>query len=157
MTPEPSAVALSPGGALYLLPPSPSSTVSERVRAAFATSGSDGLMHLGLSELDSDLTPDLAYWRDFARLYFSRLCALPGLAEFTSLDGITLPPPRDELGQRAVTAPPMVGGEYLNAQVLSDCWDALHLSVRGAVGNTARSVHDFFATHGSAWNLVGRV
>ena len=157
MTPESSAVALSPGGALYLLPPSPSVPVPERIRTAFAARGSDGLMHLGLSEQDAALPPDLAYWRDFARLYFSRLCALPGLAEVKSLDGIAPLPPEDDFAERAATAPPMVGGEYLDAQVLSDCWDALHRTVQDAVRNTAGSVQDFFATHGSAWNLVGRV
>ena len=150
-------IALSPHGALYLLPPPLSSPVSERIQAAFARSSGVGLMQLGLSELDSDLPPDLGFWRDFASLYFSRVCSLPALAETQSLDAISVPPPQYELTDRAVTAPPIVGGEYLNERVLSDLWQALHLAVQGAVRNATGSVQDFFASQGSAWNLVGRV
>jgi len=80
LTPASPTIALSPHGALYLLPAQPAAPVSARIQAAFAKGRGDGLMQLGLSELDSELPPDLAYWRDFARLYFSRLCALPGPA-----------------------------------------------------------------------------
>ena len=51
----------------------------------------------------------------------------------------------------------MVGGEYLNAQVLASLWDALHRAVQHAVRDTAGTVQDFFASRASAWNLVGRV
>ena len=157
MTPESGTIALSPHGALYLLPAQPSAPASERIQAAFARRSSDGLMQLGLSELDSDLPPDLAYWRDFASLYFSRLCALPGLAETGAREAISLPPPRDELTEYAAAAPPMVGGEYLNGHVLAGLWEVLHLAVQNAVRDTSGSVQDFFASRGSAWNLVGRV
>ena len=156
-THELASIALSPHGALYLLPAQPAAPVSERIQAAFAKRCGDGLMQLGLAELDSELPPDLAYWRDFARFYFSRLCALPGLAETGAMEAIFLPPPRDELPEHVATAPPMVGGEYLNEQVLAGLWEALHRAVQEAVRNTSGSVQDFFASQGSAWNLVGRV
>ena len=156
MTPAPGTIALSPQGALYLLPES-SSTVAERIHAAFAKDSSDGLIQLGLSELDTELPPDLAYWRDFASLYFSSLCALPGLAEADAIATIALPPPRDALSERVGTAPPMVGGEYLNADLLCGLWDDLHRAVADAVRGTSGSVQDYFAARGSAWNLVGRV
>ena len=114
-------------------------------------------MHLGLSELNADLPPDLAYWRDFASLYFSRLCALPGLAERDVRETISLPPSMDELAGLAVAAPPMVGGEYLSGQLLAGLWELLHHAVQDAVRDTAGSIQEFFAERGSAWNLVGRV
>lgn len=157
MTPEFSTIALSPHGALYLLPAQPAAPVSERIRAAFAKRCGEGLMQLGLFELDTTLPPDLAYWRDFANVYFSRLCALPGLAETGAKEAISLPPPRDELSEHAAAAPPMVGGEYLNEHVLAGLWEVLHLAVQEAVRDTSGSVQDFFARQGSAWNLVGRV
>ena len=150
-------IALSPHGALYLLPAPSAAPVSGRTQAAFAKRCGDGLMQLGLAELDSELPPDLAYWRDFASLYFSRLCALPGLAEAGAREAIALPPPRDALREHAAAAPPMVGGEYLNEHVLAGLWEVLHRAVQDAVRDTSGSVQDFFAGQGSAWNLVGRV
>jgi non-specific serine/threonine protein kinase len=139
-------------------PPAPSAApVSGRTQAAFAKRCGDGLMQLGLAELDSELPPDLAYWRDFASLYFSRLCALPGLAEAGAREAVALPPPRDALREHAAAAPPMVGGEYLNEHVLAGLWEVLHRAVQDAVRDTSGSVQDFFAGQGSAWNLVGRV
>jgi len=114
-------------------------------------------MQLGLFELATPLPPDLAYWRDFAKVYFSRLCALPGLAETAAKEAISLPPPREALSAHAAVAPPMVGGEYLTTHVLAGLWDVLHLAVHDAVRNTSGSVQDFFVSQGSAWNLVGRV
>jgi non-specific serine/threonine protein kinase len=157
MTPASPTIALSPHGALYLLPAQPAAPVAERIRAAFAQGDGHGLMQLGLAELDAELPPDLAYWRDFAGFYFSRLCALPGLAEMDAREAISLPPPRDELPGRAATAPPLVGGEYLNGEVLAGLWEVLHVAVQSAARDTAGSVQDFFARRGSAWNLVGRV
>lgn len=156
-THEFACIALSPHGALYLLPAQPAAPISERIQAAFAKRCGDGLMQLGLAELDTDLPPDLAYWRDFSRFYFSRLCALPGLAETDAMEAISLPPPRDDLPEHVAIAPPMVGGEYLNEQVLAGLWEVLHRAVQEAVRDTSGSVQDFFASQGSAWNLVGRV
>jgi len=157
MTPGVCTIALSPQGVLYLLPAQAAAPISERIQAAFAKRCGEGLMHLGLVELATPLPPDLAYWRDFANVYFSRLCALPGLAETGAKEAISLPPPRDALSAHAAVAPPMVGGEYLTEHVLAGLWDVLHLAVHDAVRDTSGSVQDFFASQGSAWNLVGRV
>lgn len=157
MTENHSTIALSPHGTLYLLPQTPAEDISVRIRATFTEHYGTGLMQLGLSELDAVLPPDLAYWRDFASLYFSRLCGLPGLGETGAKEIISLPAPQTELREFAAVAPPMVGGEYLNEQVLVALWDVLHHSVQAAVKKTSGTIHDFFASRGSAWNLVGRV
>jgi superfamily II DNA or RNA helicase len=157
MTPASPTIALSPHGALYLLPAAPAAPVSGRIQAAFDRGPGDGLMHLGMFELHADLPPDLGWWRDFAHLYFSRLCGLPGLAEASSSDAIKVQAADDELLAQAAIAPPMVGGEYLDAPVLAGLWEALHRALQNALRNTPGSVQDFFASSGSAWNLVGRV
>jgi non-specific serine/threonine protein kinase len=157
MTQETSTIAVSPHGTLYLLPRATTASVPERIQSAFAKRYGDGLLQLGLSELDTALPPDLAYWREFASFYFSRLCALPGLSELGSRESIVLPPPRDALVTIAASAPPMVGGEYLNEHVLAGHWEALHRAFQEAVRDTSGNVPEFFARRGSAWNLVGRV
>ena len=79
-------VALSPQGLLYLLP-HVREVISNRIQIAFSKGSGDGLKQLGLWELGSELPSDLAYWREFSQLYFSHLCALPGLAERGSAVG----------------------------------------------------------------------
>lgn len=149
-------VALSPHGSIYLLPQQGIS-VPERARHAFARGGEHGLLHLGLSEVATELPPDLGYWRDFSRLFFARLCALPGLSEVGPNDAIELPPPLEELESLAGAAPPMVGAEYLSADVLVRIWEALRHAFLDEMGKTVGSVQSFFERHGPAWNLVGRV
>src|SRR5579863_254295 len=149
-------IALSPQGAIYLLP-HPSSSVPERLQNAFVRGGAYGLLHLGLCEIAADLPADLGYWRDFSRLFFARLCGLPGFSDSGSKDVIRLPPPREELQELAGCAPPMVGAEYLSAEVLAGIWEALRGAFLDELRKSPGSVQSFFETHGPAWNLVGRV
>ena len=153
-------IALSPHGALFLLPANPDAhdaPLPERIRTAFARGHADGLMQLGLSELSTELPVDLGYWRDFAVLYFGRLSALPALADEAEPRSIELPPPADALTIHATRAPPMVGGEYLDARVLETLWTELHQTVQASLAQHNNSVRGLFAQRGSAWNLVGRV
>ena len=156
MSRQDDTVALSPQGTIYLLP-QPAALVPERITKAFACGGEHGLLQLGLSEIATELPPDLGYWRDFSRLFFSRLCALPGLSEVGSQDVIALPPPLEDLEKLAGSAPPMVGAEYLSADVLVGIWEALRRAFLDELGKTVGSVQSFFERHGPAWNLVGRV
>ncbi len=157
MISEPCTVTISIHGALFLLLPISPVIVPERIQAAFADRSEDGLLHLGLSELETALPSDLAYWRDFSKMYFSRLCALPGLSELDAEEPIVLKPPREELAAMAAAAPPMAGGENLNEQVLLGLWEGLHLAFQGALRASSGNVQEFLASRGSSWNLVGRV
>ena len=89
-----------------------SPTVVTRIRKAFERSGGSGLLHLGASELTSTLPPSLAFGREFAHLFMTRLCA------FTDLTGqwatAESPVPHTELDQLLGSMPPMLGAEYLD-------------------------------------------
>jgi non-specific serine/threonine protein kinase len=150
-------IALSPHGSLYLLPTADAASLPDRVVAAFAKGHAPGLMQLGLSELATELPPDLAYWRDFAALYFARLAAIPELADGGQPAVVELPAPTDALARHAADAPPLVGGEYLSAEVLQHLWNDVHRAVQDALAQHAGGIRGLFERHGSAWNLVGRV
>src|SRR5690242_20236126 len=80
----PLALAVSPHGVLHLDPLAPDATpvaarVASRITSAFAEGSAAGLLHLGSVELGTSLPPSLAFGRDLAKLFFSRLCALPDL------------------------------------------------------------------------------
>lgn len=114
-------------------------------------------MHLGLSGIETELPPDLGYWRNFSRFFFACLCALPGLSEIQPADAIDLPPPIEELERLAGAAPPMVGAEYLSTDVLVRIWEALRHAFQDELRKSGGTVQSFFERHGPAWNLVGRV
>ena len=81
--------------------------VAARLEAAFARGEGHGLLQLGLAEAGSPLSPELAYWRAFAMRFVAAVC---GAGENT-----VGAPPVDELARLADEAPPMRGGEYLDA------------------------------------------
>ena len=113
-------LSISPHGRLFVDEPDaegsspPDGPLSRRVRSAFAESSARGLLHLATVELQSHLSPDFAFARDFAREYLTRLCHVPPGEEGASTAPTAVPPPApDELGTMALRAPPMRGLEYL--------------------------------------------
>ncbi len=52
---------------------------ARRIVKAFRTSAAAGLLHLATAELESRLPPDLAFAREFAGGYLTKLCQTPGL------------------------------------------------------------------------------
>ena len=130
----PSDVILTPHGLLLVenaLPPSPWMEIEtgRRVAAAFAGSAARGLLQLGTRELNAALPPAGAWWRELARRFLTQLCHTAGLEQAQEL--AALPPPVEaELSALAETAPPMRGGEYLNAEVLARLWRSLDELVR---------------------------
>jgi SNF2 family DNA or RNA helicase len=145
-------IALSPHGLLYLLP-SANALISEPIQSAFATGSAEGLLFLGLHEGSTELPADLSYWLKLSQHYFSHLCALPE----STHEPINLPPPREELTALCLSAPPMVGGEYLHVEILAELWESLHRRFQAELQKSHEPIQKFFTRHGSVWNLVGRV
>lgn len=52
-----------------------------RIGRAYAAGDSHGLLHLGAVELTTWLPPPLAFGRELAQGFMTRLCALPDLAQ----------------------------------------------------------------------------
>ena len=91
--------------------------VAARLEAAFARGAGHGLLQLGLAEARSRLPADLAFWRGLAMGFVAARCRA----------GETQPPEpsNEELTRLADEAPPMRGGEYLDAAALSALWREL--------------------------------
>ncbi|MBI2342993.1 MAG: DEAD/DEAH box helicase [Deltaproteobacteria bacterium] len=158
------SIALSPQGMVHLLPDA-GKNLSDKIRLTFARSGIVGLLYLGLSPTSDDLPPDISYWIDFSRLFFSHLCRLPELTNPDLAITIQIPVPHDELTTFATTPPPMMGAEYLNVDVLTQIWDQLQTAFQKELSgflaslskSTENPVQSFFESHGSVLNLIGRV
>jgi len=88
-----------------------------RLEKAFARGPGHGLLVLGADEVGTALPPVLSYWRELAAGYVTALCALPGLGEGASKPPVPVPA-HGELDKMAAAVPPMIGAEYLTADVL---------------------------------------
>src|SRR3954464_10462940 len=129
---------------------------SSRLEKAFARGPGHGLLVLGADEVGTALPPVLSYWRELAAGYVTTLCALPGLGEGASKP-LVPGPAHGALDQMAAAVPPMIGAEYLTADVLEDLWRALDAGFDVELAEAKLSVQDFLNGRHPAWNLVGRV
>ncbi|MGQ0635732.1 MAG: DEAD/DEAH box helicase [Planctomycetaceae bacterium] len=96
---------------------------SARLERAFGESSAAGLMALARAREERPLSPDLDFWRGFARQLIAAICHL---GEAAPARWNTVPPPSPaELSELVASAPPMRGLEYLDVAVLRSLWEEL--------------------------------
>jgi hypothetical protein len=136
-----------------------SDPAAKRVRLAFANSPSAALLHLATAELQTALPADFSFAREFGRTYLTRLCRSPGLDGAADASAVPpIPPPAaDELGMMALSAPPMRGLEYLNADVMAGWWRELDEFVRAEIAGYPGGAQAYLRDKNPLWRLVGRV
>lgn len=127
-----------------------------RLERAFRRGSGHGLLCLGADEVGTALPPALSYWREFAARYVAALCALPGIGEGGTKPRVSIPD-NDDLDQIAAAVPPMIGAEYLSADVLADLWRSVDEAFDTELSEVKLSVQEFLKSRHPAWNLVGRV
>jgi non-specific serine/threonine protein kinase len=153
-------LAVSPAGKVYLEPTqgaiaAPAPAAAARIAKAFGRSGAHGLLQLGAAELGSALPPSLAFGREFAHLFMTRLTSVAALAEQWTT--VVLPIPSAELEELAAAAPPLTGAEYLEGAVLDAWWVDLHVAVREDITAAGGDVTAWLQGKHPSWSLVGRV
>jgi non-specific serine/threonine protein kinase len=154
---------LTPQGHLVLAPTDDARTLpanlQERLETAFELGAGHGLLELGIREVGTALPADFAYWRDFAGRYVTTLCTsappagVAGRAAASTIEA----PPAEILTELAGAAPPMPGGEYLNADVLAALWDGIDTACRTELADAKQTLQEFLRGRNPAWHLVGRV
>ena len=154
------ALALSPGGHLFVEPdeqgePKLSQAAAARLTEGFAGPPARGLEILASAFLHEPLPPSFVFWRGLAQRLFTALCHNPDLQNSAS---ISIPKPQEaEWSGLAEAAPPMKGLEYLNGAVLSRLWDGLDAHVRAAIAQTPGGAVPYLKSCHPVWNAVGRV
>ncbi len=154
---------LTPQGHLMLAPTDEPrilpDNLRDRLESAFERGAGHGLLELGIREVGTALPADFAYWRDFAGRYVTTLCtsAQPTGATGPAAVSIIETPPADMLAELANAAPPMPGGEYLNADVLAALWEKIDAACRVELAVAGQSLQEFLKGRNPAWHLVGRV
>ncbi len=151
---------LTPRGHLVLVrdadAPRLDGDLEQRLLRAFERGSGHGLLSLGADEAGIALPPVYSYWRDFGARYVTGLCGQE------QNDGAGTPPrvaaPADEeLARLALAAPPMIGAEYLTAELLGKLWIELDAAFSVELSESKSGLQDFLKRRNPAWNLVGRV
>jgi superfamily II DNA or RNA helicase len=127
-----------------------------RLQRAFIRGSGHGLLCLGADEVGTALPPVLSYWREFGARYVAALCALPGIGEGGSKPRVPIPD-NDELDQIVAAVPPMIGAEYLTADMLADLWRDVDAAFDAELAEAKLSVQELLKSRHPAWNLIGRV
>jgi superfamily II DNA or RNA helicase len=154
---------LTPQGHLVLAPTDEGCTLpgnlQERLEAAFERGAGHGLLELGIREIGTALPAEFAYWRDFAGRYVTTLCTSAQPAGATGSGAVSTieTPPSETLVELAGAAPPMPGGEYLNADVLAALWAKIDTACRTEIADAKQTLPKFLKGRNPAWHLVGRV
>ena len=154
------ALALSPGGHLFVQPddgaePKLSPAAAARLTEGFAAAPARGLEMLASAFLHEPLPPSFVFWRGLAQRLFTALCHNPDLQYAASIS--IAKPPETEWSTLAEAAPPMKGLEYLNGAVLARLWDELDAHVRAAIAQTPGGAVAYLKSCHPVWNAVGRV
>ena len=138
------ATFLTPQGALRLETGEDEPPADAALAAAFARGAGHGLLHLGLGGAQKALPPDLAFWRGFALRLVAARCRADG-------------PPEPDLAGLVEAAPPLRGGEYLDAVALEALWLETARAFEAELAASGDSLDGYLAAHDSRWRHVGRV
>ncbi|MGC8519547.1 MAG: DEAD/DEAH box helicase [Steroidobacteraceae bacterium] len=127
-----------------------------RIERAFSQGQGAGLVHLAATEVTTALPPGLAFAREFAQRYVTRLCHL-GDAEPDAPGVLVALPGEEELEALRLAAPPIRGLEYLDAALLSMAWRDIEDWLREAAAAGEESLRAYLHRRNPLWRLVGRV
>jgi len=126
-----------------------------RVTAAFGRGSGHGLLHLGTVELDTSLTPPLAFLRDLGRAFATRLRSTPDLEELR--ERVEVDCPESERARLASAVPPMPGGEYVDAEWVTARWTEMGRAFSEEIRGHRGAVAEWLQARHPSWHLVGRV
>ncbi len=150
-------LCISPHGWLFVeTAPGSNEGAAKRIIEAFADSSSRGILHLSTTELQASLPADLSFARDFGRAYLTQLCHTPEIAGQPEFPPVS-PPTEGNLAAMVLSAPPMRGLEYLNADLLKEWWADLDILVRKEVQASGHGVQEYLRERNPLWRTVGRV
>ncbi len=153
-------IRLTPNGQLVLEHEHVGSSEDRLLVEAFASGTGHGLLHLGASKPMRSLPPAFAWWNAFAARYVTALClhATGGHdpSSITALPEVPVPDDQ-ELDALVMSAPIMMGAEYLTREVLCALWHEIGAAAAVSLSAKGDDLQSFLRAFNPAWNLVGRV
>ncbi len=153
------ALAVSASGGVYIVEAEGEDGLSgagrARLREAMGRGAGHGLLWLGASEPVTALAAELGFFRDLGKLFVTRLCGVPDLEERRG--GVVVACPEEEIARLAGAAPPMRGGEYVDAGRLREWWGEMGGAFGEEIAAFDGTVQTWLQARSAVWNLVGRV
>ncbi len=113
------------------------------------------LLALAFSDPALRLSPSLTFWRDFAASFAEQLAHVPDLEDRRG--DVTVDLTAEAILEWLANAPLVTGAEYLNADLISTIWSALHDAFRRAIKSYDGTVEDFIHAHRPNLQLAGRI
>src|SRR5882672_9562250 len=108
------------------------------------------VLYLGLSHVDSALGPSLALVRDLGKRFATWLCAEPDPVRFDGNKRERAAPAAsdDDVAALLQALPPMLGAEYVSAEMLRTWWDAAAAAFSDELRTAGVAVQDWLRSHG---------
>ncbi len=151
------SISLSPARRLHFVYESEIVKGLENITKAFDEDWRFGWFMIAAEKSISIYDPSFCFWHDIASYYLTHLCHCSQNSDTQSSNKLSynFADPEKFL-QWVVSAPPMLGGEYLSIEVLKDLWDSLnHWVIEKVV--QAGNIQAFLAQLAPLWVQVGRV
>ena len=131
-----------------------SAAARARVAAAFERGVGYGLLDLGTTEVDTALTPELAFLRDLGRAFVTRLRAVPELEERRERVDVDC---ADECARIAAAVPPMAGAEHVDADWIAARWSEIGRAFSDEIRRHRGPVAEWLRRRHPSWQIVGKV
>ena len=129
--------------------------VAQRMLDAFSQGRGPGVLHLGVAELDTELDPTLAYWRDIGRTVVSRAC---GAHDPTDPQSLVIPDAvPEELEAYVQSVPPMEGAELVTPGLLAELWSDIAHALTEQAATDVDGLQGYLKKQSPVWHVVGRV
>ena len=144
-------LAISPSGHLHLS----NSDSKHEIAASFAASQEAGLLALAAARSTESWPAELIFWREFIAAYIGTLCREVS-GDSAQLAPIPLPVVA-WFDSQLLRLPPMLGAEYVTAQMLAEVWRTFDNWVRAKISQDSQGLNGFLAAHLPLWQQVGRV
>ncbi len=152
---------LTPSGRIDVRPGAPedrprvSAVVANRIIEAFDRGRGYGVLHLGATELATELPPPLSYWREIGSAFVAGAC---GALDPTSPGSLVVPDAvLADLEALVEAAPPMPGAELINSALLGEIWSDLGRALLSEASKRKDGVQGYLREQSPVWNVVGRV
>ena len=145
-------LSLLPSGHLHCFIDHEQDSKNPVVRA-FSRHIGEGLFALANDTDESQFSPSVYFWRDFAKLYMTERCHVNEI----SVAKIEPVEPEFDVQQLLQNCPPMKGGEYLSRQVFEHLWSELDLWICEQANTMGGKLSEFLKKRAPKWRQVGRV
>lgn len=127
-----------------------SPAIAKKLEEAFAKSTASGLLSLATQSLTATLPMEMRWWREFACECLTAQC------HHSPLEAVD-PPPAAELAMKLLSAPPMLGSEYLNVSCLEQFWKTLAEKIVLEMSQAPGGAEAWLQQQNPSWRLLGRV